>query len=144
MGEYLNCQGYTVCGIRLAGHATRLKDMVRSRWQDWLLSVEDGIDLLRACTDHTFLLGLSMGGILSLTAAARFKVRGVVAMSTPFDLPATPLPRWVFHVMSWFKPYVPKGKVPGQRLVRPGGLQTARGLPDEPGALCHRVEIADQ
>ncbi len=42
MGEYLNRQGYTVCGIRLAGHATRLKDMVRSRWQDWLLSVEDG------------------------------------------------------------------------------------------------------
>jgi carboxylesterase len=78
-----------------------------------LLSVEDGIDLLRACTDQIFLLGLSMGGILSLTAAARFDINGVVAMSTPYDLPPSPLPRWVFHVMSWFKPYVPKGKVPG-------------------------------
>ena len=113
LGEYLNCQGYTVCGIRLAGHATRPKDMLRSRWQDWLLSVEDGINLLRACTDQIFLLGLSMGGILSLTAAARFDINGVVAMSTPYDLPPSPLPRWVFHVMSWFKPYVPKGKVPG-------------------------------
>ncbi len=69
LGEYLNQQGYTVCGMRLAGHATRLTDMVRARWRDWLLSVEDGYNLLRSCTDQVFLLGLSMGGVLSLTAA---------------------------------------------------------------------------
>jgi carboxylesterase len=76
LGEYLNRQGYTVCGMRLAGDATRLEDMVRARWQDWLLSVEDGINLLRSCTDQVCLLGLSMGGVLSLTAATRFPVRG--------------------------------------------------------------------
>ena len=43
LGEYLNHQGYTVCGIRLNGHATKPEDMVRSHWQDWLLSVEDGL-----------------------------------------------------------------------------------------------------
>jgi carboxylesterase len=70
LGEYLNGQGYTVCGIRLNGHATKPEDMIRSRWQDWLLSVEDGFNLLRSCTYQVFLLGLSMGGVLSLTAAA--------------------------------------------------------------------------
>ena len=75
LGETLNQQGFTVCGIRLNGHATLLKDMVRSRWWDWLLTVEDGYNLLRSCTDQVFLLGLSMGGILSLTAAASFSVR---------------------------------------------------------------------
>ena len=71
LGEYLHRQGYTVCGVRLAGHATRPADMVRSRWQDWLLSLEDGYALLRSCTEQVCLLGLSMGGVLSLAAAAR-------------------------------------------------------------------------
>jgi carboxylesterase len=113
LGEYLNCQGYTVCGMRLAGHATRPEDMIRSHWQDWLLSVEDGYNLLRSCTDQVFLLGLSMGGVLSLTAAPQFPVKGVVAMSTPYVLPATPLPLWAIRFLSHFKPYFPKGKVPG-------------------------------
>ncbi len=90
LGEYLNRQGYTVCGIRLNGHATKPEDMIRSHWQDWLLSVEDGYNLLRSCTDQVFLLGLSMGGVLSLTAASRLPVRGVVAMSTPYQLPDRP------------------------------------------------------
>jgi carboxylesterase len=87
-------------------------DMIRSRWPDWLLSVEDGYNLLRCCTDHIFLLGLSMGGVLSLTAAAEFNIRGVVAMSTPYNLPAVSWPPWAFHIISWFKPYMPKGKLP--------------------------------
>ncbi len=111
LGEYLNRQGYTVCGMRLAGHATRPEDMVRSRWRDWLLSVEDGYALLRGCTDQVCLLGLSMGGVLSLTAAARFPVRGVVAMSTPYGLPALSMPLWTARLLSLFKPYMPKGKV---------------------------------
>ena len=109
LGEYLNKQGYTVCGIRLNGHATRPEDMIRSRWQDWLLSVEDGYNLLRSCTDQVFLLGLSMGGVLSLTAASRLKVRGVVAMSTPYKLPDHPLLRFARPV-SRFIPYISKGK----------------------------------
>jgi carboxylesterase len=108
LGEYLNRQGYTVCGMRLNGHATRPEDMIRSRWQDWLLSVEDGINLLRACTDQVFLLGLSMGGILSLTAASIFPISGVVAMSTPFDLPHIPLPLWVVRFLSHLKPQMTK------------------------------------
>ncbi|HLA87386.1 MAG TPA: hypothetical protein VJL10_05165, partial [Anaerolineales bacterium] len=39
MGEYLNQQGLTCLGIRLAGHATHPEDMRRSRWTDWAASV---------------------------------------------------------------------------------------------------------
>jgi carboxylesterase len=109
LGEYLNSRGYTVCGIRLNGHATQPADMVRSRWQDWLLSVEDGYNLLRACSGQVFLLGLSMGGALSLTAASRLPVQGVVAMSTPYQLPDHPLLRFA-RLLSWIVPYLPKGK----------------------------------
>jgi carboxylesterase len=109
LGEYLNKQGYTVCGMRLAGHATRPADMIRSRWPDWLASVEDGYNLLRSSTDQIFLLGLSMGGILSLTAASRLSVRGVVAMSTPYALPDDPRLRYA-KLLARFVPFVSKRK----------------------------------
>jgi carboxylesterase len=107
LGEYLNAEGYTVCGMRLAGHATDPQDMIRSRWSDWMHSVEDGYDLLHACTDQVFLLGLSMGGVLSLTSASRLPVSGVVAMSTPSRLPADPRMKFI-KLLSLFKPFMPK------------------------------------
>ncbi len=109
LGEYLNRLGYTVCGMRLNGHATKPEDMIRSRWQDWLLSVEDGYNLLHACTEQVFLLGLSMGGVLSLTAASRLPVQGVVAMSTPYALPYDPRLPYAKY-LSWFMPYMSKGE----------------------------------
>jgi carboxylesterase len=113
LGEYLNRQGYTVCGIRLAGHATRLEDMIRSRYTDWLLSVEDGYHLLRACTNQVFLLGLSMGGVLALTSATHLPVSGVVAMSTPYCMPQDfPLPLPLMRFLSYFRPYLPKNGDP--------------------------------
>lgn len=87
MGEYLNEQGYTCLGVRLAGHATNAEDMIRSRWTDWTASVEDGYNLLRGMTDRIFFAGLSMGGVLSLLMSTRLDVAGVVAMSTPYSLP---------------------------------------------------------
>lgn len=108
MGEYLNQQGYTVLGIRVAGHATRPEDMLRSRWQDWMLSVEDGYRELSSCTERIFLAGLSMGGVLSLTFAATFQVQGVIAMSTPYALPADPRLR-MLKLFSWSTLSIPKG-----------------------------------
>jgi carboxylesterase len=113
LGKYLNRQGYTVCGIRLNGHATQPPDMIRSRYQDWLLSVEDGYDLLHSCTDQIILLGLSMGGLLSLTSAAFLDVKGVVAMSTPYNMPVkSPFPMGMIKVISLVKPYLKKSETP--------------------------------
>jgi carboxylesterase len=90
MGETLALQGYTVLGVRLAGHATKPEDMLRTRWQDWLASVEDGWHLLAGSCEKIFVVGLSMGGILSLILAADFPVSGVIAMATPHHLPKDP------------------------------------------------------
>jgi carboxylesterase len=111
MGEFLNGQGYTCLGIRLAGHATNPEDMIRSRWTDWVASVEDGYQLLCGMTDHIFLIGLSMGGILSLLMSTRLQVKGVVAMSTPSRLP-TDYPTWFIELISHVIRYRPKSKEP--------------------------------
>jgi len=111
MGEYLNQQGFTCLGIRLAGHATRPKDMIRSLWTDWTVSVEDGYNLLCGLSQTIFLVGLSMGGALSLLMSTRLaqRVAGVVVMSTPYRLPAK-YPAWQIRLISYFKSYIRKSK----------------------------------
>jgi carboxylesterase len=61
--------------------------MIRSNHEDWLNSVEDAYHLLRGHCSQVFLMGLSMGGVISLTQAAHLPVGGVVAMSTPYNFP---------------------------------------------------------
>lgn len=111
MGEYLHRQGYTCLGIRLAGHATNPEDMIRARWTDWTASVEDGFQLLRGISTDVFLIGLSMGGILSLLTASWLPVRGVIAMSTPARLP-TDYPVWLIEFLSRFIRFRAKSNEP--------------------------------
>ncbi len=109
LGKHLADQGHTAHGVRLFGHATRVEEMPRSRWQDWLASVEDGYHLLNRQCDQIVVMGLSMGGMLSLTFASRFPVSGVVAMSTPFSLPPDPRLRFV-RLFSLFVKRIEKGE----------------------------------
>jgi carboxylesterase len=109
MGEYLARGGYSVLGVRLAGHATDPDDLLRVSWQDWLSSVEDGYHLLKGVSKDIVVAGLSMGGVLTLLFAANFQVSGLIAMSTPYELP--PDPRMRFLPLLWrFMPTFPKGK----------------------------------
>jgi len=107
MGEFLNERGFSCLGVRLTGHATDPEDMIRSNWTDWTVSVEDGYSLLRSFTDNIFLAGLSMGGVLSLLMVTRLKVKGVVAMSTPYKLPDDPRLRHIDWIAKMI-PYMPK------------------------------------
>ncbi len=50
-----------------------------------------------------------MGGILSLIAAAHYKVKGAVAISTPYSLPADPRLKFI-KLLHWFLPKAPKGE----------------------------------
>jgi carboxylesterase len=115
MGEDLNKHGYTVLGIRLAGHGTTPDDMRASRWSDWTASVEDGFHLLSNSVDRIFIAGLSMGGVLSLLMSTKLNVAGVIAISTPYLLPRDPhYPIWFIRLYAKFIKYAPKSKeVPG-------------------------------
>ena len=113
MGEYLNREyKFNVLGIRLTGHATRPEDMIRSRYNDWQASVEDGFHLLSGAAKNIYLCGLSMGGILSLYSASQLPVKGVVAMSTPYKLPDDPRLKYI-RFYSLVHSYLPKDKEDG-------------------------------
>jgi carboxylesterase len=87
--------------------------MIRSRWTDWTASVEDGYQILRGVSDTIFLIGLSMGGSLSLLMSTRLNVKGVVAMSTPYKLPDDPRLRYL-DLIARAVPFMPKShEAPG-------------------------------
>lgn len=111
MGEHLADQGYTVLGPRLFGHATDMRDMIRARWGDWVTSAVDGYHLLRGACSQVIIIGLSMGGALSLYLGARFPVAGVVVMSTPHTTPHPLLKILspIVPLISLVWRYVPKG-----------------------------------
>ena len=109
LADSLAMDGYTILTPRLFAHATDPLDMNRARWKDWIASVEDGINLLKGSTDGLFVMGLSMGGILSLIAAARFNFMGVVSISTPIDLPEDPRSKFL-PLLAHLKIKISKGE----------------------------------
>ncbi|TCS78983.1 alpha/beta hydrolase [Pectinatus cerevisiiphilus] len=88
LGKYLNRLGYTVMGIRLAGHGTTPSDMARTSWKDWYHSVCDGYYLLKGRCSSISVIGLSMGGALALILSTNLPVEKVVSLSTPVFISA--------------------------------------------------------
>jgi carboxylesterase len=84
LGEYLAGEGgLTVVGPRLEGHGTTVEDMARSSAEDWIRSVEAGLQKLRERCSKIFMTGLSMGGTLTLYIAAMYPdvIRGAVPIN---------------------------------------------------------------
>jgi carboxylesterase len=108
LGERLAARGYTVLGPALAGHATKLEDMLPTRWTDWYASVTAAYDQLRAECDPIFPIGLSLGGALALHLAAHRPIAGVVAISTPFAIRNSLIP--LFRIFPFLYDLIPSVK----------------------------------
>lgn len=112
LGISLADEGFTVLAPRLSGHGTAPEDMQRVRWWDWLADVEDALTLLKSLTEHQVVLGLSMGGVLAMLAAARYSIDAAVSFSTPSQLPddlRIKYLQWFY----WLQPLQKKAKLPG-------------------------------
>lgn len=114
LGEALAAHGHTVVSIRLPQHGTTPSDMFHSQASDWFQAALDGYQMVRDQCDSIFVMGLSMGGALSLWLAAHHPVAGVVAMSTP-SYPFHERMDWRARFADWFSllaPYIPKKQYP--------------------------------
>ncbi len=67
--EALAAAGLTVRVPLLPGHGTRWQDANRVTWQDWYATLEGCVDEVRARCASTFVMGLSMGGTLTIRLA---------------------------------------------------------------------------
>ena len=69
IGAWFQLQGFRVLSMQLPGHGTRPGDLLDVRWQDWVSAQRKVIDLLADDSDELYLLGFSLGAVLSLYQA---------------------------------------------------------------------------
>lgn len=139
LGRSLAAAGMTVHGVLLAGHGTTSTDLNETTWRDWYASVEAGYIRLAARCRRLFVLGLSLGGALSLHLAAHRPVDGVVAMAAPLtiDEPLLPLASAIGRLMptlpkssksDWFDPEAAGRRVAYDRYPLLAAAQLANFL----------------
>ena len=83
LGDFLNQQNFSVLCHRLAGHGVDENNLMRTTKDDWFFSVLDGFDILRGLCDEIFVVGHSMGGLLTLKLAAEKNLSKIVTLAAP-------------------------------------------------------------
>ncbi len=83
MGNFLNRAGFTVLGVRLAGHATNELNLMKTSNEDWFNSVLDGYAILNGLCEKIFVAGHSMGALLTLKLAYFRNVEKIVTLAAP-------------------------------------------------------------
>jgi len=79
--------GFTVEMPLLPGHGTDISDMIPTRWKDWSEAAEAAYDELAARCDSVVVVGLSMGGMLSVWLAQRHPEIAAIAVVNPLIVP---------------------------------------------------------
>ncbi len=85
IGEVLNRAGYHVRAPLLPGHGTNIKDLNTTKWGDWFLAAEIDFFALSAHFEDVFVVGLSMGGLvtLKLLIEKAGRIKGAALLATP-------------------------------------------------------------
>ena len=74
LGEHLHAAGFTVRGINLPGHGSRLEDMGKYTWKDWLQASKMAVAEMQEQCRYVSVAGLSMGGVLTLLVAEQMEI----------------------------------------------------------------------
>ena len=86
LGEALSQAGICAVGPVLPGHNETPQSLARVRYQQWLEAARVQLRGLRDRHEVVFVVGLSMGGLLSLALASEERVDGAVTVGTPLRL----------------------------------------------------------
>ena len=121
-GEYLAANGLTVLGPRLPGHGTRWQELNLTRWQDWYGEAERAFDRLRSRCEQVFVMGLSMGGTLTLRLAEERgdDIAGIVTVN-----PSLLTLRRDAKLLPYLAKVVPSIKAIGDDIRKPGVSERA-------------------
>jgi len=85
--EALATAGFTVELPRLPGHGTTVEDMLTTSWDDWFACADASYrDLAERC-EHVAVMGLSMGGTLALSLAARHRAIAAIVLVNAAAMP---------------------------------------------------------
>jgi carboxylesterase len=135
LGEALARAGIRAIGPALPGHNRTPQELARVSHQEWEEAVDAAFAGLRARHARAFVVGLSLGGLLSLSLAARTTVDGLAVVGTPLRLRG-PAP-WLVPVAKRFMPYA--RKVVGSDIRDPQARRRHPSYPVMPLASVHEL-----
>lgn len=110
LAEFINGQGYLTYVPLLTGHGTHPDDLLTVKGEMWVKDVENAIKLVRQKKHikKIVLVGISLGGNISLLASLNKKVDGIVLLGTPIHL-KNHFGVWVGSILlPIFKKYIKK------------------------------------
>lgn len=81
LAETLHERGWTCRGILLPGFGAQIESLPQRRWTEWREAVIEALSDLRRDHAPLLLIGHSMGGAVTLTAAARLPVDGLILLA---------------------------------------------------------------
>jgi len=82
LAEACASAGFHVEMPRLAGHGTDVEDMLPTTWSDWLRDADTAYAMLASRVEKVVVMGLSMGGTLTLWLAAQHpNIAGIVCVN---------------------------------------------------------------
>jgi carboxylesterase len=97
--------GMIVVNMLLPGHGSKVRDMLKTGWEEWSQAVHCELRALKQSCDVVFLIGHSLGGALSLHVAAHEEVAGIVSICSPLNMYS-----WLkaaVRVVKYITPFVP-------------------------------------
>ena len=84
MGKMLNDYGYAVFCANLAGHGTYPQDLLHTDFENLIEKADYDFSLLKREYDQVYVLGLSLGGAVTLALASdRSDLAGIIPVSAP-------------------------------------------------------------
>ena len=106
VGEALSAAGVRAVGPWMDGHAGGPEELARVTSEAWVEGARAQLRALRAEHETVFVVGMSMGGLVTLLLAAEEPVAGAVSIGAPLAL-RQPLPL-LLPVLRFLKPFVEK------------------------------------
>lgn len=121
-GERMAAEGWTVRVPRLPGHGTTWQDMNTTTWEDWYHEVDEAFTELRGRCSSVFVMGLSMGGTLTLRLAEQHgsQIAGIVLVNASVHTE-----RWDRHLLPFLQRIVPSFPGISNDIAKPGQDEVA-------------------
>jgi len=101
VGEALVARGWRALGPVMAGHDEGPEQLARVSSEQWIERARAALASLQDRHDSVYVVGLSLGGLVTLALAAEQRLPGAAAIGTPLRLagPVRGVVPWLRHVV---------------------------------------------
>lgn len=134
VAEALVERGIRARSIWMAGHNGTVDDLAATPREAWVSRARDALAALRAEHDRVFLVGMSMGGVVSLRLAQTEAVDGLVVIAAPIQF-SFPIPQ-LLPLIRLFRKSRPKV---GSGIEDPVARENYPRFPAMPFACVHEL-----